>query len=99
MAKYRFTKKAVEDLSFIWHYTFDAWSEAQADKYYAMIIDCCQKVANNPLLGKQYEQVKNNLLGFKAGRHIIFYQTITKSEIEIIRILHERMDLKSRIRE
>lgn len=31
------------------------------------------------------------------GRHIIFYQFIEKDEIEIIRILRERMDLKSRM--
>ena len=32
MAKYHFSNKAVEDLSAIWNYTFDAWSEHQADK-------------------------------------------------------------------
>jgi len=39
------------------------------------------------------------LLGFKAGRHIIFYREIGENEIEIIRILHEQMDLKNRIEE
>ena len=35
MAKYLITNKAVEDLSKIWEYTFDNWSEDQADKYYS----------------------------------------------------------------
>ena len=34
MAKYRFTRKAVEDLSDIWHYTLETWSQKQADRYY-----------------------------------------------------------------
>ena len=34
MAKYYFTNKAVEDLSDIWEYTAEAWSQKQADKYY-----------------------------------------------------------------
>lgn len=33
MAKYNLTKKAVEDLTKIWNYTFDTWSENQADAY------------------------------------------------------------------
>jgi toxin ParE1/3/4 len=39
MAKYKFTKKAVKDLSDIWNYTVDTWSENQADKYYKLIIN------------------------------------------------------------
>nr|MBR2109993.1 type II toxin-antitoxin system RelE/ParE family toxin [Alistipes sp.] len=33
MAKYHLTNKAVEDLSNIWEYTVDTWSERQADDY------------------------------------------------------------------
>lgn len=32
MAKYLLTNKAAEDLSGIWNYTFEAWSEKQADE-------------------------------------------------------------------
>jgi len=31
MAKYELTNKAVEDLSKIWEYTFEVWSEKQTD--------------------------------------------------------------------
>ena len=99
MAKYRFTNKAVEDLSSIWNYTYDKWSETQADKYYEMLINFCQQLANKPMLGKSYDQITESLLGFRAGKHIIFYHVISKIEIEIIRILHERMDFKNRISE
>ena len=34
MAKYFLTNKAVEDLSKIYEYTFELWSQNQADKYY-----------------------------------------------------------------
>ncbi len=30
MAKFKLTNKAVEDLSKIWEYTFEVWSENQA---------------------------------------------------------------------
>ena len=99
MANFRLTNKAVDDLSAIWDYTFDTWSENQADTYYNFLIDGCRKIAKNPLLGKKYNEISNGLLGYKVGRHILFYQVITKSEIEIIRILHEQMDLKNRIKD
>lgn len=99
MAKYRFTNKAVEDLSNIWNYTLETWSERQADLYYHMLIEFCQSIADNPNLGKNYEEISESLYGFIANKHIIFYQIISQDEIEIIRILHGSMDLKNRIQE
>jgi len=99
MAKYKLTNKAVNDLAEIWNYTYYKWSENQADKYYQMLLENCNEVACNPELGKKYSVVSENLFGFRAGRHIIFYRKIEENEMEIIRILHEHMDLKSRISE
>ena len=99
MAKYKLTNKAIDDLTMIWSYTFDKWSENQADAYYLMLLENCNEVACNPELGKNYSEVTENLLGFKAGRHIIFYRKIEEDEVEITRILHEQMDLKHRILE
>jgi toxin ParE1/3/4 len=99
MAKYKLTNKAVDDLTRIWNYTIDKWSENQAEKYYFMLLENCNEVARNPELGKNYSEVSENLWGFKAGRHIIFYRKIEENEVEITRILHEQMDLKDRILE
>jgi len=99
MAEYKMTNKAVEDLSKIWDYTFEVWSEQQADKYYNGLISDCQEIAENPDLGKNYEGISKQLLGIKANRHIIFYRTLNENYVEITRILHERMDLKKRITE
>lgn len=38
MAEVRYTHKAVEDLTDIWNYTADVWSEQQADNYYEMLV-------------------------------------------------------------
>ncbi|WP_062052841.1 type II toxin-antitoxin system RelE/ParE family toxin [Aquimarina longa] len=99
MAKFKLTNKAVEDLSKIWDYTFEVWSEKQADKYYEMLISNCQEIADNPDLGKNYNGITKNLFGVKSNRHIIFYRNVDDNYVEITRILHERMDLKKRILE
>ncbi len=92
MAKYKLTNKAVEDLANIWNYTFDKWSEKQADKYYEMLIANCKKISENPDLGKKYDKIAKNILGLKTNRHIIFYNKIDANTILVIRILHEEMD-------
>lgn len=48
MSKYKLTNKAVEDLTNIWNYSFDKWSEKQADNYYEMLLENCQNIAEDP---------------------------------------------------
>ena len=98
MAKYHLTNKAVEDLSDIWEYTVDTWLERQADDYYNMLIASFQKITENPqLFGLKYEEIAEGLHGYRANKHIIFYRILADEDILIIRILHQRMDLKYRI--
>lgn len=99
MARYRLTKKAAEDLAHIWNYTFDTWSENEADIYFQMLLDTCQDFSSGRVIGIQDDGIYSGLLGMKAGKHIIFYRMINPDEVEVIRILHERMDLRKRIQE
>jgi toxin ParE1/3/4 len=97
MAKFSFTNKALDDLIEIWDYTVAEWSENQAEKYYNLLMASCIDLANNPQLGKSYAILSLNILGYKCGEHIIFYQVMEKNEIEIARVLHGMMDLKNKI--
>ncbi|MHC5354828.1 type II toxin-antitoxin system RelE/ParE family toxin [Myroides sp. LJL115] len=99
MAKYFFTNKAVEDLSKIYEYTFEFWSETQADKYYNEIIEYCQIISENPNIGKNYKEIDSTIFGFVAKKHIIFYRILNLQEIEIERILGAEMDLKNRMKD
>ena len=99
MAKYELTIKATKDLGKIWNYTYDTWSENQADQYYQMLLHSCQDIADGKVNGKPYEGIYPGLLGIKARKHIIFYRQINDNLVEIARFIHERMDLKKRIRE
>jgi toxin ParE1/3/4 len=55
----------------------------------------CNDLANNPKLGKNYNILTKGILGNKCGEHIIFYSIISKGEIEVARILHGMMNLKT----
>jgi toxin ParE1/3/4 len=98
MVKYQLTNLAVQDLSNIWNYTFDNWSEHQADNYHEQLVNTFESIANKPNKGHKYEGIRKDLFGFKVNRHIVFYRIISNELVEITRILHERMDLKLRLK-
>jgi toxin ParE1/3/4 len=99
MGKYKISKKAIEDLSVIWKYTYDEWSELHADKYYWMLIEACNEISDNPEIGKNYSIIAKDIFGIRSGHPILFYRRMENDDIEIVRILHEQMDLKARVKE
>lgn len=99
MAKVILRQQAINDLNDIWEYTFYEWSENQAEKYYNAIKVACKEIGENPNIGRNYTEIGTHLFGLKCGKHIIFFHKVSEEEIEIIRILHERMDLKNEINE
>jgi len=99
MTKFHLTNKAVQDLSEIWDYTYEVWSENQADKYYFELLEDCKELSENQILGKNYIEIEKDIFGYLSGQHVIFYRILNEKEIEIIRFLHASMDLKNRIQE
>jgi toxin ParE1/3/4 len=99
MPKYHLTNKAVDDLSEIWDYTYEVWSENQADKYYFDLLEGCKELSENQILGRNYNEIEKEIFGYLHGQHVIFYRILNEKEIEIIRFLHASMDLKNRIQE
>ena len=94
--KYRISQQALFDLNDIWEYTFHKWSKEQADRYYNLIFDEIEYISENSHLGISYEHIRKNYRASKIKSHLVFYRIENKS-IEIIRILHQRMDLKRRL--
>ena len=99
MANYYLTNKAIDDLTQIWDYTFDEWTERQAYIYYNELLNACKKIAENSDLGRKYFKIIPGLLGLQINRHIIFFRRINPDFVEITRILHGKIDLKNRMLE
>ncbi|SFD10355.1 type II toxin-antitoxin system RelE/ParE family toxin [Algibacter pectinivorans] len=96
--KYRISKQAIDDLNDIWIYTFNKWSKAQADRYYQLIIEEIEFIADNYQIGKSAEQTRKNYRLTKIKSHVIFYRKVENDIVEIVRILHQRMDVKKRLK-
>lgn len=97
---YKISVKASEDIENIWLYTFENWSLGQADRYVNLIFDEIEYLADNPSSGKDFSYIRKNYRYSKVKSHLIFYRLIDKqSDIEIIRVLHQRMDIEKRLSE
>ena len=96
---YRISEKAVEDLENIWTYTLHKWSIEQADRYYNLIINEIEFITKNFMSGKSMDHIKNGYRVTVVKSHLIFYRKSQDNQVEVIRILHQRMDIKIRINE
>ena len=96
--QYRISKQAIDDLNDIWVYTFYKWSKVQADRYYDLIIGEIEFIADNFMTGKSAEQTRKNYRVTKIKSHLIFYRKVDNEFVEIVRILHQRMDIKKRLK-
>jgi toxin ParE1/3/4 len=96
---YKISSQALIDLEQIWLYTFKNWSIEQADRYYNLLINEMEYVSQNQESGKSMNHIKNGYRASKVKSHLIYNKTSSESEIEIIRILHERMDIENRLKE
>ncbi|MET0355733.1 MAG: type II toxin-antitoxin system RelE/ParE family toxin [Cellvibrio sp.] len=92
MSNYFIRQSAKEDLQEIWLYTITNWDSEQADSYISALFKRFSWLAENPTLGKIRTDIGENYYCFPEGIHSIFY-VITENAIEIIAILHQRMDV------
>jgi toxin ParE1/3/4 len=82
------TRKARSDLAEILLYTTDAWSDAQAERYFSLLLNGCDLVAEKPGMGRACDRLGAGLRRFEVGKHVIFYKQQRKG-ILVSRILHQ----------
>jgi toxin ParE1/3/4 len=92
----RLTAKARADLKSIGRYTQDTWGREQRNKYLAQLDHCFHMLAQEPHKGRPCDDIRKGYRKYHVGRHLIFYRQ-TGKDIEIIRILHDRMDIENHL--
>lgn len=97
---YKISKEALKDLEKIWLYTFENWSMEQADYYFNLIMNEIEYLTRHPMSGRDYDKIRKGYFRSRVKSHFIFYKINLKGEeIEIIRILHQQMDISARLDE
>ena len=93
---YIISKEAIADLDEIWYYTFEKWTVEQANRYYNLIFQEIDYICKRPHSGKPLDDILKGYRVSKVKSHLVFYKVVNET-IEIIRILHQRMDIENRL--
>ena len=97
--KYRISEKAISDLEKIWLFTLNKWSREQADRYHNSIINEIEFIVDNFESSRIIDYVRPGYRMSKVKSHLIFFKKNEGNIIEIIRILHQNMDIENRLKE
>ncbi len=96
MAIFRLKARAKADLKAIGRYTEKRWGHQQRNLYLAQLDACFYRPADAPQRGHRSRYLHTDYYQYTIGRHVIFYR-ITEQGIDIIRILHDRMDIQAHL--
>jgi len=99
MSVYIISEKALEDINNIWVYTAENWSVEQADRYYNLIIDEIEYIVDNLDMAREFGEIRKSYSYSKVKSHLIFFKKHITDEVEVVRVLHERMDIENRLSE
>ena len=99
MSAFIISEKALEDINNIWIYTAENWSVEQADRYYTLIMDEIEYIVRNFDMARDFGKIRKSYRYSKVKSHLIFFKKDSTNEIEVVRVLHERMDIESRLAE
>lgn len=94
MGSFRLTQLALTDLRSIGRYTQTTWGREQRDRYLAKLDQSFHLLAQEPQRGRDCADIRVGYRKYHVGRHLIFYR-MAQDGIEIIRILHDSMDIES----
>lgn len=98
MASYEITQGADADLAGIARYTIDTWGIDQALKYGNALERHFEAIGKKPGTGKAFLLHRPELRVTRCEHHYVFHLIRPKQPPLILAVLHERMDLMTRLR-
>lgn len=92
MKRYRISAAADADLRNIAAHTVQMWRTNQRDAYIRELFDAFERLAKTPDIAQSIDAIRPGYRKFPQGSHVIFFRTSATQRIEIVRVLHKRMD-------
>ncbi|MCX2930506.1 type II toxin-antitoxin system RelE/ParE family toxin [Mycobacterium sp. CVI_P3] len=96
MRSYVLSPAARADLEEIWDYTSERWGADQAEEYVREIQRAVERIVDNPLIGRACDDVRPGYRKHPVASHTLYYR-FGGNVIDVVRILHQRMDLDRRL--
>jgi len=115
MARYRLSGPAQADVAHVLAVSAKRWGDEGRQRYAALLAAAMRRVAADPVaaLTRDRAELRTGLRSFhlrhaRSGGtaasvrhpvHILYYRVVERGLIEIVRVLHERMEPSRHIRE
>lgn len=93
MTGYLLSPAAQADIEQIWDYTEQRWGQAQAERYVLAIRDACEELALSERPSRPADDIRSGYRQADLGSHILFFRRLDTGLLDIVRILHQRMDV------
>ena len=90
MKEIRLSPAAQRDLDGIWDYSEEKWGPQKAQEYVEAIRDTLTAIASGKRITRPVS-VREGYFKCAAGSHVVFFY-IDKAFLDVVRILHQRMD-------
>jgi toxin ParE1/3/4 len=78
-------------------FTEQTWGREQRDSYLTELDQAFHRLADNSELGQSCDHIRSGYRVLPVRSHLVFYKLASDQMPEIIRVLHERMNVSSRL--
>jgi toxin ParE1/3/4 len=92
VSAWRLAPLAEADLEDIFAYTFEQWDFEQAERYHSDLLTMFDALSADDWRGTMVSTKHSSLVKQRCGHHLIVFAR-TDGTVEIVRILHGRMDV------
>lgn len=93
MSGYLLSPAAQADLDHIWEYTAERWGVDQAEIYLRELQRSIERAVSTPGIGRACDDIRAGYRKLATGSHMLFYRVTADGVIDVVRILHQRMDI------
>ena len=97
MKRFRLSTAADADMRKIAAHTLERWGKKQRDIYITELFDAFAHLVDAPQIAAKIDNIRKGYRKFPQGSHVIYFREFEAGNIEIIRVLHKRMDAAARL--
>jgi len=94
---YKIKKAALADLREIAVYTRKTWGKEQEAVYMKGIFTCFERIAKRQTHNRDLSSIIPECVMHKISHHLIIFRWLEDGRPEIIRVLHEKMDVSRQL--
>lgn len=96
---FKITRAALHDLRGISDYTFKNWGREQEATYIKGLFEVFGRIEKDDPRNRSLAAIVPGCFSCKVSHHLIVFHWLDDGRPEIVRVLHERMDIPKRLLE